>query len=204
MSAKAHAPVSVVLRSLLHKAPADEVTLEWLLAELRERSFGLVLLAMAVVALIPGGSTVMGVLLIHPALQLIAGRERPSLPRALAARRIAVAPLATGIRRAAAVLERLERFTRPRWRLSELTAGRIVGGVVLVLAPTLIWPFPFSHVVPAVVIALLALAYLEKDGLLLWIAVAAAAVSVAMTAATVWASIATTNFLLPLLGLTRG
>lgn len=187
----------------MHKAPADDVTLEWLLGELRERSFGLVLMAMALVALVPGGSTVMGVLLVHPALQLIAGRERPSLPRALAARRIAVAPLATGVRRAAAVLERLERLTRPRWHLSERVAGRIVGGVVLVLAPTLVWPFPFSHVVPAVVIALLALAYLEKDGLLLWIAVAAAVASVATTAATVWASIATTNFILPLFGFTR-
>jgi hypothetical protein len=64
---------------------------------------------------------------------------------------------------------------------------------VLALAPTLIWPFPFSHVIPALVVAMIALAYLENDGLFLCMAGGAAVVSLAITAATVWASIATTN-----------
>ena len=42
--AQAHVPTSVVLERLLDDAPADRVTLEWLLASLRERSFGIVML----------------------------------------------------------------------------------------------------------------------------------------------------------------
>jgi len=188
-----HIPVSVVLLALLDKATEKDVTIEWLIDGLRERSFGLVLLMMALVALVPGGSTVIGVLLAYPALQMIAGRERPTLPRFVRERKVSVARLASVVRRASAVLKSVERFIRPRWHIPALATKRFVGIVVLFLAPTLIWPFPFSHVIPALVVAMIALAYLENDGLFLGLAGGAAVVSLAITAATVWASIATTN-----------
>jgi hypothetical protein len=188
-----HIPVSVILLALLDKAPEKDVTIEWLVDGLRERSFGLVLLVMALVALIPGGSTVIGVLLAYPALQMIAGRERPTLPHFVGARQVSVAHLAKVVRRASAVLKSVERLIRPRWHIPGPATKRIVGIVVLCLAPTLIWPFPFSHVIPALVVAMISLAYLENDGLFLCLAGGAALVSLAITAATVWASIATTN-----------
>jgi hypothetical protein len=188
-----HVPVSMMLDALLDRAPAEVVTIEWLIGELRERSFGLVLLLMALIALVPGGSTFIGVLLAYPALQMIAGREGPTLPRVVAARKVSVAQLAKAMRRAIGALKGVERFIRPRWRISVPATKRVVGIVVLLLAPTLIWPFPFSHVIPAIVIGMISLAYLENDGLLLCIAAGAAVVSLAITAATVWASITTTN-----------
>jgi hypothetical protein len=188
-----HVPVSAILLALLDKATDKEVTIEWLIDALRDRSFGLVLLLMALVALIPGGSTVIGVLLAFPALQMIAGRERPTLPHFVAARSVSVARLAAAVRRASAVLQSMERLIRPRWHIPPPATKRFVGIVVLALAPTLIWPFPFSHVIPALVVAMIALAFLENDGVFLSISAAAAIVSLAITAATVWASIATTN-----------
>ena len=83
-----HIPTSAVFKDLLSKAPADFVTLEWLIGELRERSFGFVMLLMALVALIPGGSTFMGFLLAFPAVQMIMGRTGPTLPRFIAGRRL--------------------------------------------------------------------------------------------------------------------
>ena len=64
---------------------------------------------------------------------------------------------------------------------------RAVGAVVLMLSVTLVlFPIPLSNVVPATVIALISLAYLEEDGILLLIALVVAAIvlSAAMTA--VW------------------
>jgi hypothetical protein len=87
------------------------------------------------------------------------------------------------------VLRWLERFVRPRWRGPFEATKRVVGVVVLSLAPTLIWPFPFSHIIPSLVVGLLSLAYLEEDGVLLCVALAAAVLSLAITAATVWAGI---------------
>jgi len=71
------------------------------------------------------------------------------------------------------------------------TTKRLVGSIVLLLAISLIWPVPLSNVVPALVIALISLAYLEEVGVLLCISVVAALVSLAITAAIVWATIET-------------
>ena len=182
-------PTSNLLEALLRQAPAHFVTLDWLVGELRERSFGVVMFVMALIALIPGGSTFIGFLLAYPAIQMILARPGPTLPAFIAQRRLATARLAGVFGRAAAVLKWLERFVRPRWQTPFEATKRVVGVVVLALAPTLIWPFPFSHIIPALVVALLSLAYLEEDGVLLCVALAAAALSLAITAMTVWAGI---------------
>jgi hypothetical protein len=192
---------SVILEQLLNAAPSDTVTLAWLIGALRQRSFGLVMLLMALVALVPGGSTVIGVLLIFPAVQMILARESPSLPRFIASRRISTARIARVSLRAAAFLRWVETFSKPRWQTPFQATKRVVGFVVLLLAPTLVWPFPFSQIIPALVIMLLALAYLEEDGVLLCVALAAALVSLAITAATVWAGIKVTDWLTPLFNL---
>jgi len=66
---------------------------------------------------------------------------------------------------------------------------RLVGSIVLLLAISLIWPVPLINIFPALVIAMISLAYIEEDGLLLCISVVAALVSLAFTAAIVWATI---------------
>jgi hypothetical protein len=191
----ARTPTSIMLERLLEEAPGDTVTLDWLIGELRERSFGFVMLLMGMVALIPGGSTFIGFLLAYPAIQMIMAREAPTMPAFIAKRRISTARLATVARRAASALKRVERFIRPRWRTPFEATKRVVGVVILALAPTLIWPFPFSHIIPAMVIMLLALAYLEEDGVLLVLALAAALLSLGITGVTVWASIRATDWL---------
>lgn len=190
-----HVPTSAVIENLLGKAPGDFVTLEWLIGELRERSFGIVLLVMALVALIPGGSTFIGFLLAYPAIQMILARPGPTLPWFIARRRVATARVASVFQRATPVLRWLERFVRPRWRAPFEATKRVVGVVVLSLAPTLIWPFPFSHIIPSLVVGLLALAFLEEDGVLLCVALTAAVLSLAITAATVWAGIRVVDLL---------
>jgi hypothetical protein len=195
VDATSHMPTSAVLEGLLSKAPSDHITLDWLIGELRERSFGFVMLVMALVALIPGGSTFIGILLVYPAVQMILARPGPTLPGFIAGRRISTPRFANVARRAAAALRRVERYIRPRWGTPFEATKRVVGVVVLLLAPTLVWPFPFSHIIPALVIMLLSLAYLEEDGVLLCIALGAALLSLAITGATVWAGIRVTDLL---------
>ncbi|MCE9523485.1 MAG: exopolysaccharide biosynthesis protein [Alphaproteobacteria bacterium] len=195
-----HVPTSVILKALLLDAPADFVSLDWLIGALRERSFGLVMLLMGLVALVPGGSTFMGFLLAYPALQLILGRDSPSLPRFIAARRISTERLSRVTLRAATAMQRLELVVRPRWHTLFRATKRIVGVAVLALAPTLIWPFPFSHIIPAFVVMLLSLAYLEEDGALLCVSLFAALASLAITGLSVWAGIRATDLLGSLFG----
>jgi hypothetical protein len=68
--------------------------------------------------------------------------------------------------------------------------------IVFLLALSAGWPFPLVNVIPGLVVVLIAVAYLQEDGLLLVVAVAAALISLLGLAWTLWASArAITNWL---------
>lgn len=181
-------PTSVILEHLLLEAPS-EVTIEWIIEQLHERSFGIVMLLIALMGLVPGISPLVGLMLAIPAIQMMLGRGEPVLPRRLAARRLSKARLARILARLTPVLRRLERLVRPRWSTPFEATKRVVGFVMLLLGATLLAPVPFSHIIPALVIMLLAFAFLEQDGMLLCIALGAAVISLAITAAAIWGAV---------------
>ena len=182
-------PTSVSLAGLLADAPADAVTLDWIMERLDERSFGVVMLLLALMALVPGLSPIAALLVAWPATQMILARPRPTLPGFVARRAIATARLARLIRRAVPVLRWLERFVRPRWRTPFAATRRVLGGMLLLLGLSLASPVPFSHIPPALAIMAVAFAYLEGDGVMLALALLAAIASLAATAFAGWAAI---------------
>ncbi len=190
----ARAPTSVVLADLLgHQAP-EQVTLGWLLDGLGDRSFGVGLLVLALLGLLPGVSAVAGVVLMAPAFQMVLARPVPVLPRRVAARRFEAERLARVVRRVVPALRFLERFIRPRWATPFEATKRVVGGVVLLLAASLLAPVPLSNIPPALAIVLIAFAYLEEDGLLLGIALAAALAMLAVAALAAWEAVSATGW----------
>ena len=69
-------------------------------------------------------------------------------------------------------------------------ARPLVGITILLLtAVLLLTPVPLSNVAPATVIALIALAYIQEDGLLLCCALLAAAVLIGGASLAVWGTI---------------
>jgi hypothetical protein len=190
----ARTPTSAVLEGLLGEAPAEHVTLDWLMGRLGDRSFGVVLLLLALLGLLPGVSAVAGVLLTVPAFQMILARRGPVFPRRVAARRIAARRLARVVGRVVPVLRWLERFIRPRWPTPFGATKRVVGAVVLLLAVALLAPVPLSNVAPALAITLIAFAYLEEDGVLLCAGLAAGVAMLAVAAAVAWETASATGW----------
>ena len=190
-------PTSTHLSRMLDRVERPRVSIGWMIGELGERSFGLTLLVMAVIALLPGASTIVGLLIAWPAIQLILGHEKAALPRAIARREVGADRLARVIAVVVPRLAWVERLIRPRWPVVFQSTRRLVGTAMLLVGLTLISPVPFSHVVPALVIMLLALAYLEEDGFALVLALLAALCSLAMTGATVWGTVETIDWLDP-------
>lgn len=182
-------PTSEILERLVRESPEGSTTLEWIVAHLRERSFGIVMLLIGAVALVPGASPLAGILLAVPAVQMMLGRDAPVLPGWIARRPVRTARLVRLLERAIPVLRRLERVVRPRWATPFQATKRVIGAAILLLGVTLLAPIPFSHIVPALVVMLLAFAWLEEDGVLLALALGAAVVSIAVTAAAVWGSV---------------
>lgn len=193
------APTSVVLGGLFGAAPAEYVTLDWLLRGLGDRSFGVLLLLLALLGALPGVSAVAGALLVVPAYQMLLARPGPVFPRRVAERPIEARRLAGLVRGVVPVLRALERVIHPRWATPFEATKRVVGGVVLLLGAGLLVPVPLSNVPPALIIALIAFAYLERDGLLLCVALVAALALLALGAALAWETLSTTGWVPSLL-----
>ena len=183
-------PTSTVLGRLLRAAPADRVALAWVLDNLHDRSFGIVMLILGLLALVPGLSTFVGLLLAWPAVQMVLARPTPGLPRWVARRTIPTSRVASLVTRAIPLMRRIEALIRPRWWPPLYSTKRVVGVIILVLGLSMIAPLPFSHVPPALAVMLLALAYVEKDGLMLLIALAFGLLSLAISIGAGWGAVA--------------
>ncbi len=145
------------------------------------------LLLLAVAAAAPGICLVAGLLLLIPACEMIAGRPAPAFPRWLAGRTLPTRQLDTAVQRAIPVLRYLEKAVHPRWPAPPEATKRVVGIAVAMLSlRLLLTPIPLSNVLPAVVIALISLAYLEEDGLMLSIGLLAGFAVVAVDLWAVW------------------
>jgi hypothetical protein len=188
-------PTSVVLESLVRHAPAGEVTLGWLIDSLRTRSFGIVLLLLGIVGLLPVVSPAAGVLLTIPAFQMIRARPAPIFPRRVARRPLSTTSLTTMVKRVTPTLRYLEQFVRPRWPMPFETTKRVVGFVVLLLGLGFFAPIPLSNIPVGLAVILVAFAYIEEDGVLLAAALGFSFVLLALGAVALWGTIAATQSL---------
>jgi hypothetical protein len=180
-------PASEVLNAMLESLPADHFTLGWLSSHLHRRSFGVIVLVLALIAMVPGISYIAGLLLLAPAIEMIAGHKAPNFPRFIADRLLPTRHLAYAVQRAVPMLKHLERVIRPRWQMPLETTKRLVGVAVFVLTSLLLLtPLPFIQVVPGVIIIVLSVAYLEDDGLLLSAGLLATLILAAASAGAVW------------------
>lgn len=180
-------PVSAVLQTLHDQAPGGHITLEWLTGSLHEKSFGMIILILALISLTPGISPLGGALLWIPALQMMLGRPELWFPRWIATREIPTRHLGPIVRGAIPIIARVERIIYPRFPTPSQATKRIVGAMVLLLtARLLLNPIPMSNILPAVLIAFIALAYLEQDGLLLIVGLLAACFVLTVDLALIW------------------
>lgn len=189
---------SRALALLLDEAPPDRISAGWITDHLKDRSFGFIMLVLAIAGLVPGIASVSGFLLAMPALQMIAGRDALVLPRALAERSIATAGLARWMRRLIPFFAHLERMfpAGANERLRRHT--RLIGVVDLCLAVAIIVPVPFAYVPPTLAIALISFAQIEDSAFLLAIAFAAAFIAILFVA---FVSAAVLKLVLSALGL---
>ena len=182
---------------MLDRLKASDVSIGQLVEDLGRRSFGLTLLVLAVVAFLPGASAFVGLLIAWPAVQMVLGHDVAVLPRVVARRTVRVSRLARLIRIIVPRLARMERLIRPRWPVLLQATRRLTGMTVLLLGLTLVLPVPLSNFLPALAILVLALAWLEEDGIALLVALGVALASLAVTGAAVWGTVETIDWLDP-------
>lgn len=169
-------PVSERLARLADDAPGETVTLGWLLDQLGERAFGLFLLVLALPCAVPflyGVPQIVSLPLLFVTGQMVAGRHAPWLPERLSKRTIAVKSLRDLTRRAGPYLRFVEHFLRPRLQsLSHPPLDRIVALALVVFSLSIMVPLPLTNTLPGIAVALVALGFLQRDGLMILAAVA--------------------------------
>ncbi len=176
---------SLLLQHLIDDAPKDHFTLDWVIHNLPKNSFGFILLFLSVIALLPVISVVARVLMSILLCQIILGYHKPVLPRRLVHRPISSRYLTNLKPRIIPALQFLEKIIRPRWPVMFMGSRRIVAFIALLnIALSLPLPLPLANMPPAMTSALMALAYIEHDGVILAIALF---FSVAMLTIVLWA-----------------
>ena len=135
--------------------------------------------------IVPGVASIASLIVLFPSVEMMLGRSRPTFPQFLSRRPFDFKRFKRLAERVQPALLAIENLSRPRWTLPHAAAGRLVGAVVFLLALSAVWPV---NVIPGAIIVLIAIAYLQEDGLLLAVAAAAAFLSLAGFGWTLWTS----------------
>ncbi|MEM7720602.1 MAG: exopolysaccharide biosynthesis protein [Pseudomonadota bacterium] len=163
-------PISRRLYQLAEDATDDAVSLDWILAQLHERAFGLFLLILALPCCIPflyGIPQVVALPLMFVAGQIVLGRRSPWLPASLGAREVTKAGLQSLADRARRWLERVEALSRPRLGvLTRPPVDRLVGIALVLFSASILVPLPGTNTVPGFAVVLVSMGLLQRDGIL--------------------------------------
>jgi len=174
---------SELLEDLVDTFPGETVSVGELIDRLDSRAHGMLLLVLALpmcVPNVPGISTIFGVLMLAPALQMVFGSRRLMVPKRVREWRVSGDALRRTFNVAIPSLKRVEYLIKPRWsRLTRFPATILVGLQTLLMALVLILPIPFANWPPGMTVAMTALALLQRDGILMLLTIPAAIASVA-------------------------
>lgn len=165
-----HGSASDILRQISDLADEADISFGAILDALEERAFGMLILLFAIPALIPflvGINSAAALPIALLCLQMIAGQRRPWLPRRIRAQTISVTTFRKMTNAAIPWLRRVEKLTRPRLRfLAGRGAEPVLAVLILVFSAIIALPGPGTNGVPGVAVALIALAMIERDGVL--------------------------------------
>jgi hypothetical protein len=138
------------------------------MGRLSNNIYGFIVLFLSLLSLIPIIDIAARFILLLVLCQVMLGYPAPILPRKFLLRKYPARYLLILQRYAVPVLEHFEKFARPRWLPFLMAARRITTILAFLLTVvSLLIPLPFANVPIAIVSALMALAYIEHDGVLL-------------------------------------
>ena len=164
--------MSEVLQRFLEKHQGDEVRLRDLFNEMENRAFASTLLLCALPEALPlpiaGISALVAMPLMLVSGQLVLGFQKPWLPDWVLDQPFKQEHSQLAISATIPFLEKLEYFFEPRWPLfTSPEAERCVGVILLFLSLIIALPIPFGNMLPAIIIVLICLGLIEKDGLII-------------------------------------
>ena len=152
--------------------PEGSICIEDILELAGERSFGFFLAVLSFPSALPlpapGYSTPFGVFIVLLALQLVAGRTTPWLPKWVLQTSVERRQFQKWAQAGIPWLQRIENIARPRWRqLCTTRLGQVwLGTWIGLMGISMIIPVPGTNTLPAMGVFVTAFGLLEEDGIL--------------------------------------
>ena len=160
-----------LLRNLLLNNTTKNIQLGTLIKQFEGRSFGGILLILSILALLPIISFIAGIIILFIGCQMLFGFSVPLLPKLVMEQKVNRANLETYLEKSLPWLDKAHIYIRPRWLIfSHALSQRLLGILVILLALVSLLPLPLSNMPPSISLMVLALGILERDGLLISIA----------------------------------
>jgi hypothetical protein len=179
-----------VLRRLIESFDEPTVTVGAIADRLGARAFGFIIVLAAlpmIIPNVPGVSTVFGLLIAAPALQIALGRRRIRLPKRLRRTTLSSRTIRTVVAKALPTVERIERIVRPRWtRLTRGAALNVIGALILLLAIVMALPVPGANSPPAIACVLMAIGIVERDGVVVALGAVGGLAALAVAISIIW------------------
>ena len=159
-----------VIQDALDAIAGDRVAIGELVDRFERRGFGVLVLLLTLPGFIPvpGIGALTGPVIALLGVQLMAGLARPWLPARVRRKTLRKDSFARFMGRMGRLLRVLERFCRPRALWLFENAGNRASGLMLVVYGLLLsLPIPFTNYLFALVLLSIAIAMIERDGVLL-------------------------------------
>jgi hypothetical protein len=158
---------------VLARQEGERLSVGDIVAVLKDRAFALLVVLLGLpncLPMPPPIPLVCGLLLLLVAVQITAGMSSPWLPQKILQASIAKDTVEKAVTRAVPLLQRLERWSKPRMSLFETAIGmRGMGVLLLALSLALIVAPPFFGQIPlGLAISLVGLGLVERDGIVVF------------------------------------
>lgn len=168
-------PINTVLDRIKDDTDGDQVNLEELMEVLGTRSYGPLLLMMAILAVspvgaIPGMSIITAAIVILLAGQMLIGRKSPWLPRRLLEKGVPRKRITKAVEQFRPWVGWADQLVSKRLAVFNLPSANKVTAVLCILLACLFFPLafvPFGVAIPGTVLGVMALGLMAKDGVVL-------------------------------------
>lgn len=178
--------ISAQFETLVEDTSIERISLADMMEHFGRRSYGLIMLALALPNMIPiyipGLSVICGLPIMILGYQLARQQPHPTLPKFLMTKSFARSDLNRVFVRAVPALQRVEAVLKPRWgHMTTPSVETAVGLAAMTLSLFMLLPLPMTNIGPAIGIAVLSLGLVEEDGLFIAIGAAVSSLAVFIT-----------------------
>ena len=161
---------SDVLKKMVVDSKDTTISIDEIFSNLGERSFGILMLMFAIPGAIPSLplTSILSIPLLVFAVQLTLGYKKPYLPKYFLEMTFERTTFNNIVTKSSKYLIIFEKLCKPRYLwLTDKKYEKLHGILILVLALIFLLPLPFVNWLPSFAICLIAMAIIERDGVVM-------------------------------------